>query len=64
MVAAIEKECKRDPMVCCRHLFKNWLTTENGISPKTWETLLTKLREVEELVYIVDDIVESKWQWF
>ena len=55
-VQGIEASCKADPKKCCQALFKNWLTTSNGISPKTWETLLKQLQKVEELTASVEEI--------
>lgn len=46
----------KDSRKCCKELFKNWLTTEHGAEPKTWETLLARLKEVEELASVCDDI--------
>ena len=59
VVEAIEKDCDRDPHKCCHSLFQNWLTTENGVAPKTWEKLITQLREIKELTDVVDEI----WKW-
>lgn len=50
---------KNDVKGCCRELFKDWLTTEHGIKPKTWSTLLSQLREVEELTQATDKIKEE-----
>ena len=43
----------------CRELLKDWLTTNNGITPKTWQTLLKQLKEVEELAASVEKIEEQ-----
>ena len=48
MVEALEKRYPDDCQKCCFYLFDDWLSTENGISPKTWETLLTQLKKLEE----------------
>ena len=58
-IETIEKRHTDDPKECCLDLFLDWLTTENGITPKTWEKLITQLREVEELA----DEVEEIWKW-
>ena len=44
---------------CCQILLKDWLTTNNGVGPKTWETLLKQLKEVEELTASVEDIKKN-----
>ena len=58
-IKAIEESCASDLKRCCLELFKDWLTTENGVGPKTWETLLTQLKEVEELTDKVEEITKS-----
>ena len=58
MVTTIKAECASDPERCCNELFKNWLRTQNGVSPKTWKTVLTQLKEVEELADEVEEIAQ------
>ena len=43
---------------CCKELFKNWLATDNGVKPKIWRTLLDKLKEIEELYGVTEDIIK------
>ena len=59
MIEEIEKKNPSDPKQCCFDLFKDWLKTEHGVTPKTWETLLTQLRKVEQLADKVDDITKQ-----
>ena len=47
VVEVIVKDSPNDPERCCRELFKDWLNTENGVGPKTWEVLLEQLKKVE-----------------
>ena len=54
-VTAIERDC-RDSKQCCQKLFEDWLSTEHGVAPKTWCILLQKIKEVESLVAVADDI--------
>ena len=47
-VKAIEKDshnCKD----ACFHLFEDWLSTKNGITPKTWYTLINQIKDIPEL---------------
>ena len=46
----------KDPKKCCKELFEDWLATDNGVKPKTWQTLLDKLKEIEELYGVTKDI--------
>ena len=55
-VRAIEVKHREDPKKCCKELLKDWLTTENGRSPKTWSTLLYALRKVNELASVTREI--------
>ena len=43
---------------CCKYLFKDWLMTNNGCKPKTWQTLLKKLEEIDDLVQVTEEIKE------
>ena len=40
----------------CQKLFKNWLASPKGITPKTWRTLLQCIRDVDDLVVAAKDI--------
>ena len=55
-VKAIKVKHREDPRKCCRELLQDWLTTENGRSPKTWSTLLSALRKVNELASVTCEI--------
>ena len=35
---------------------KDWLSTNKGVTPKTWPTLLAKLGKVENLVAVIEEI--------
>ena len=59
LVEEIEERCAGDPKQCCIDLFKDWLSTKNGASPKTWETLLNQLKEVERLTNKVGEIMQE-----
>ena len=48
-----------NPIKCCKELFKNWLATDNGAKPKIWQTLLDRLKEVENLQSGTDDIIKK-----
>ena len=37
-------------------LFKNWLSTPKGITPKTWRTLLKCISDVDELKAVAEKI--------
>ena len=59
VVKQISGKHKEDPKKCCQELFMDWLETSNGVKPKIWQTLLDKLKEIEELHSITEDIIEK-----
>ena len=58
-VKAIKEKHREDPKKCCRALFEDWLLTDRGDGPKTWQTILDKLKEVEELVAAGEEIMQA-----
>ena len=58
-VQKISKKHEDNPTKCCKELFKSWLATDNGVKPKIWQTLLNKLKEIEELHEETEDIIEK-----
>ena len=60
-VDAIKEKCSNDPKKCCQDVFVAWLSTEQGVSPKTWSTLLEKLKKVE-LTLAAEEIIDELYQ--
>ena len=58
-VDGIKNNHKDNPTQCCKELFEDWLVTSNGATPKTWGTLLDKLKEIEELDGVTEEIIEE-----
>ena len=61
-IPAVEKisvKCKENPTKCCKELFKNWLATDSGAKPKIWQTLMDKIKEIEELGGVTEDIIKN-----
>ena len=58
-VKAINEKHNGNPKKCCRELFIDWLSTGHGVYPKTWSTLLDKLKEVEELAAATEEIINE-----
>ena len=56
-VDAIKAKCNDDPKRCCKKLFTDWLSTDNGVGPKTWSTLLGKLKEVTDLSAATKEVI-------
>ena len=54
-VKGIDKD-SRDSGHCCENLFEDWLSSNHGAAPKTWHTLLQKIKEVDGLFAAAGDI--------
>ena len=57
-VDGIEANSK-DTRECCKEVFKHWLRTDSKVGPKTWETLLTQLKKVENIAANVEKVKEN-----
>ena len=55
-ILAIGYKHNKKPKKCCEELFMDWLSTNNGSKPKTWQTLLHKLEEIKELYSVTGGI--------
>ena len=53
------KAGSEDPKKNCKKLFIDWLSTDHGVAPKTWSTLIEKLKEIEELATATTEIVNE-----
>jgi len=42
---------------CCKELFIDWLSTDHGVGPKTWKTVIEKLKEVDELAAAISEAI-------
>lgn len=58
-VRAVEEKHKSDPKKCYQEIFEEWVCTHKTGDLKTWETLLTQLKEIEELTAVVEEITEE-----
>ena len=47
-VEAFKRDAK-DLMECCKNLFNNWLRTNHGPEPKTYQTLLKHIKKIGKL---------------
>lgn len=43
----------------CQKLFEDWLTTDHGCTPKTWEKLLERIKAIDELKAAAEEIEEK-----
>ena len=55
----IREKCRDNPERCCVELLEDWLTSNRGVSPKTWSKLIEVLREIKSLKATTEKIVEN-----
>ena len=56
IIRIIEKKFPNDPLQSCDELMRDWLSTDFGISPKVWSTLLAALKDIKQLAAVVEQI--------
>ena len=55
----IERKCQNDPVRCCVELLEDWLTSDRGVSPKSWSTLIKALRGIQNLTATTEKIIKD-----
>lgn len=63
-IELIAEKNQRDPEKCCDWLFRDWLSTSNGVAPKTWTTLMTRLKEIGQLAMPISEIEKDLNKFF
>ena len=58
-VEAIERESNGKLDKYCRKLFQDWLMTDHGCKPKTWQKLLERIKDISNLVAAAEKISEE-----
>ena len=58
-IQLIKKDESTGDKDCCVALFEDWLTTDNGTSPKTWSTLIRGLREIKKFKSNTEKIIQD-----
>ena len=59
LIKIIEEQCRNDPVKCCTELFRQWLSSDYGVRPKTWSTLIETLKEITQLSTITKEIEQK-----
>ena len=57
-VKAMEKD-SQDCGERCSTLFEDWLDTNHGCTPKTWQNLLERIKDVDELAVAAKSIEQQ-----
>ena len=59
-IEVVEQRCRGEPRKCCVDMIENWISSDKGLSPKTWPVLLQAIsRTSPELVVVASDIKEA-----
>ena len=56
VIKTIKEKFNYNPVKCCDDLLRNWLSTSNGVGPKTWSTLIVTLKEIKDLEEVAKQI--------
>ena len=59
LIKIIEEQCRNDPVKCCTELFRQWLSSDYGVRPKTWSTLIETLKEITQLSTVTKEIEQK-----
>ena len=50
------------PRQCCTALLEDWVTSDNGVKPKTWKKLIEVLSEITSLTMVTKQIKQCLHQ--
>ena len=55
----IRENCRDNALRCCVELLEDWLTSNRGVTPKSWSKLIEVLREIKSLKATTEKIVQD-----
>ena len=55
----IREKCHHDPVKCCVELLEDWLSSDRGVSPKSWSRLIEALKGIKSLTATTKEIVQD-----
>ena len=55
----IKERCYHDPERCCVELMEDWLTSDRGVSPKSWSRLIEALKGIRSLTATTEKIIQD-----
>ena len=55
----IKERCHHDPERCCLELLEDWLSSDRGVSPKSWPKLIGALKGIKSLTATTEMIIED-----
>ena len=58
-IRIIEKKFQNDPRELCEEMMRDWLSTDVGLKPKVWSTLIAALKDVKQIAAVVEEIEQD-----
>ena len=58
----ISKAKRGLPRECCTELLEDWISSNNGVKPKTWEKFMDILSEISSLAMVTKEIKQCLCQ--
>ena len=55
----IKERCHNDPERCCVELLEDWLSSDRGVSPKSWSRLIEALKGIKSLTATTEKIIQD-----
>ena len=55
----IREKCNNIPEECCVEVLEDWLSSDKGVTPKSWSRLIKVLKEIKGLAGTTDKIVQD-----
>ena len=55
----IKERCHNDPEKCCVELLEDWLSSDRGVSPKSWSRLIEALKGIKSLTATTEKIIQD-----
>ena len=61
-IRLIKKANRGLPRDCCTALLEGWISTDNGVKPKTWEKFVEVLSQIRSLAMVTRQIKQNLCQ--
>jgi len=59
IIDTIQEQCGNDHAKCCEEMLRKWLTSDNGLHPKLWPTLIGSIKDIEHLSTCGEEIEQE-----
>ena len=56
VIKIMEEQHKNNPFKCCTELFRLWLSSDHGVGPKIWSTLIKTLKQIRQFSTVAGEI--------